>query len=78
MMSVMVSRELKEAFRAATRLPVEAQSRLAALIMEEIEEIVDEQRWAALFADPRSEPLIARLAAAAVAEDDAGLTEACD
>ncbi|GBD12052.1 hypothetical protein HRbin24_00052 [bacterium HR24] len=75
MMLAMVSRELKEAFRAATRLPPEAQRELAALIMEEI---ADEERWAALFADPRSEPLIARLAAEAVAEDDAGLTEPCD
>lgn len=31
-----------------------------------------EQRWDTLFADPRSETLLERLAAEAIAEDDAG------
>jgi hypothetical protein len=41
-------------------------------IMEEIE---SEQRWDQLFGDPRSDRLLARLAAEAIEEDEAGLTE---
>jgi hypothetical protein len=67
-----VTRRLKEAFRAAAKLSAEEQNRLAMWIMEEIE---SEQRWDQLFGDPRSDRLLARLAAEAIEEDEAGLTE---
>jgi hypothetical protein len=71
-MRMAVTRRLKEAFRAAAKLSAEEQNRLAMWIMEEIE---SEQRWDQLFADPRSDRLLARLAAEAMEEDEAGLTE---
>jgi hypothetical protein len=74
-MRMAVTRHLKEAFRAAAKLSAEEQNRLAMWIMEEIE---SEQRWDQLFADPRSDRLLARLAAEAMEEDEAGLTEECE
>jgi|FaiFalDrversion2_1042247.scaffolds.fasta_scaffold172692_1 hypothetical protein len=71
-MRMAVTRRLKEAFRAAAKLSAEEQNRLAMWIMEEIE---SEQRWDQLFGDPRSDRLLARLAAEAIEEDEAGLTE---
>lgn len=70
-----MTQELKRVVRAAARLPADVQDYLAAIIEEEM---ADELRWASLFADPRSDTLLARLAAEALAEDDAGLTEACE
>lgn len=41
----------------------------------DLPEIESTHRWDRLFADPRSPTLLARLAAEARAEDEAGLTE---
>jgi hypothetical protein len=60
--------------KAATLSPAE-QDALAALILAEIQ---DEQQWDELLRDSRSPVLLERLAASALAEDKAGLTESLD
>ena len=62
----------EEAVARVAALPPQEQDTLAALVMEEIR---DERRWDELFRSGRSPALLERLAAEAVAEDDAGLTE---
>ena len=63
---------LEQAIARAATLPPQEQDALAALIVAEIQ---DEQRWDELFLDSRSPILLERLAAEAVAEDEAGITE---
>lgn len=64
---------LKKAFERASRLPAEDQDRFGAWMLEELS---SEERWDELFA--RSPELLEKLAAEAIAEDDAGLTEPLD
>jgi hypothetical protein len=64
---------LKKAFERASALPAEEQDRFGAWMLEELS---SEQRWDELFA--RSPKLLEKLAAEAIAEDDAGLTEPLD
>lgn len=63
---------LKEAFELAEQRSEAEQELLAQLLLEEMQ---SEDRWAALFADPRSDALLEKLVAEALAEDDAGETE---
>lgn len=63
---------LKQAFEQAEQRPEKEQELLAQLLLEEMQ---SEDRWTALFADPRSDELLEKLVAEALAEDDAG--EAC-
>lgn len=63
---------LKQAFEQAEQRPEAEQELLAQLLLEEMQ---SEDRWTALFADPRSEELLEKLVAEAIAEDDAGETE---
>lgn len=67
---------LERALEKAKALPEAEQNSLAALILEQIEEIEDEARWDAAFAG--SADVLAKLAAEAMAEDRAGLTEPLD
>ena len=64
---------LKKAFEKASRLPAEEQDRFGEWMLEELN---SEERWDELFA--RSPELLEKLAAEAIAEDDAGLTEPLD
>ena len=64
---------LQKAFDRAATLPPEEQDAFGALFLSELE---SERRWDELFA--RSPGLLERLAAEAIAEDDAGLTEPLD
>ena len=66
------TRSLERAIAKAATLPAEDQDALAALIVAEID---DERRWEDRFNDHRSPRLLERLAAEALAEDEAGLTE---
>jgi hypothetical protein len=63
---------LKEAFDLAEQLPEAEQQALADLLIEEMRA---SQRWEALFTDSRSEKVLERLVAEAIAEDDAGESE---
>lgn len=63
---------LRKAIELAQQQPEEEQKVIAHLILEELQA---EQRWQELFNDPRSEALLERLAAEAIAEDEAGETE---
>jgi hypothetical protein len=63
---------LKQAFEQAEKRPEAEQELLAQLLLEEMQ---SEDRWTALFADPRSDALLEKLVAEAIAEDDAGETE---
>jgi hypothetical protein len=67
-----LTRRFEEAIAKAAALPPQEQDALAALLLAEIE---DEQRWEELLSDSRTPGLVQRLAAEAVAEDEAGLTE---
>ena len=60
---------LEKAFAEAARLPEEEQTWLAAFILEEI---AAERRWSELLA--RSGPVLDKLIADALAEDEAGET----
>jgi len=64
---------LKKAFDEASRLPADEQDRFGAWMLDELR---SEERWDELFA--RSPELLEKLAAEAIAEDDAGLTEPLD
>ena len=64
---------LKKAFEKASRLPQDEQDRFGAWMLEELD---SNERWDELFA--RSPELLEKLAAEAIAEDDAGLTEPLD
>ncbi|HEY7023016.1 MAG TPA: hypothetical protein VH349_18000 [Ktedonobacterales bacterium] len=63
---------LKGAFDLAEQLLETEQQALAELLIEEIWAF---QRWNDLFSDPRSDKLLERLVAEAIAEDDAGESE---
>lgn len=63
---------LKQAFERAAQQSEEEQTVLAALIMRTLD---DDAKWEALLADPLTPQALDRLAAEAIAEDDAGLTE---
>jgi hypothetical protein len=60
---------MKRAFREATKLPPDRQDSFAAFLLVELE---SETRWDEAFA--RSPELLEKLAADALAEDDAGAT----
>lgn len=64
---------LKKAFDEASRLPADEQDRFGAWMLEELR---SEERWDELFV--RSPELLEKLAAEAIAEDDAGLTKPLD
>jgi hypothetical protein len=64
---------LQQAFEKASQLSPEQQDAVGAWLLWELK---SEQRWDELFA--RSPELLQRLAAEAIAEDDAGLTEPLD
>lgn len=63
---------LKQAFEQAEQRSETEQELLAQLLLEEMQ---SEDHWTALFADPRSDTLLEKLVAEALAEDDAGETE---
>jgi hypothetical protein len=65
-----MTEKLKKAFRAASKLPPDRQDSFADFILAELE---SEARWDESFA--RSPELLEKLAAEALAEDDAGETE---
>ena len=64
--------QLRQAFALAERQSEQEQQVLANLLLEEMRA---EERWEALFIDPRSGPLLERMVAEALAEDEAGETE---
>lgn len=64
---------LRYAFVHASMLPDQEQDEAARFLMDDIE---DERRWAESFA--KSGDLLARMAAEATADDEAGLTEPLD
>ena len=66
---------LRTAFARAEALPDSDQDALAALVIAEIE---SEARWDELFARPESETLLAKMAADAMREHDAGRTRPLD
>jgi hypothetical protein len=68
-----MTKALKKAFEAASRLPDSDQDELAAAILEELEA---DERWEASFA--RSQDTLARLADEALEEHRAGRTEPLD
>ncbi len=63
---------LKEAVDRASQRSEEEQAVIAALIMETLDA---DAKWDALFADPLTPEALEVLAAEAIAEDEAGLTE---
>ena len=68
-----MTKSLKKAFDAASKLPEAEQDALAAAILEELE---SERRWDELFY--RSADTLAKLAKDALAEDRAGRTRSLD
>jgi hypothetical protein len=68
-----MTRSLKKAFEAASKLPEAEQNALAAAILEELE---SERRWDELF--QHSADTLAKLAKEALAEDQAGRTRPLD
>ena len=68
-----MTKALKKAFEAASRLPDADQDELAAAILEELEA---DERWDAAFA--RSQDALARLGDEALEEYRAGRTEPLD
>jgi hypothetical protein len=64
---------LQQAFEKASTLPPEEQDAFGAWMLAEMQ---SEERWDELFR--RSPELLEKLAAEAIAEDDAGLTQALD
>ncbi len=60
---------LQQAFQKASQLPADEQDAVGAWLLAEL---ASEQRWDELFS--RSPQLLEKLAAEAIAEDDAGLT----
>jgi hypothetical protein len=68
-----VSKVLQQALTELTKLPETEQDAVGAWILAELE---SERKWDELFA--RSPDLLAEMAAEAIREDDAGLTEPLD
>jgi len=63
---------LRQAFTLAERQSERQQEALATLLLEEMD---DEDRWDALFADPRSSSLLTQLVGEAKRDDQAQLVE---
>jgi hypothetical protein len=63
---------LKEAFNEAAQLSEDEQRHIAEIIRMEL---ASEKRWQSLFRDRRSERVLEKLVAEALAEDAAGNTE---
>lgn len=68
-----MTKSLQEAFTKASQLPPDEQEAFGAWMLHELD---SEQRWDELFS--RSPELLEKMAAEAIAEDDAGLTETLD
>ncbi|HKS71153.1 MAG TPA: hypothetical protein VJQ45_12065 [Ktedonobacterales bacterium] len=68
----MMSEALRQAFERAAEQSEEEQTALAARIMQMLDA---DATWEALFADPLTPQALDALAAEAIAEDEAGLTE---
>jgi hypothetical protein len=68
-----MTKALRKAFEAASKLPEAEQDALAAAILDELE---SERRWDKLF--QRSADTLAKLAKEALAEDRAGRTKPLD
>ncbi len=66
---------MKKAIEALTNLPEEKQNFYAQEILASLE---GDKKWNALFADPRSETLLAQMAAKALEEYEAGETRPLD
>lgn len=66
-----MTRLLTEAFEKAKRLPADLQDAIASDLIEMID---GDTRWERLLADPRSEAVLNKLAAEAIAEDERGET----
>lgn len=64
---------LKQAVERASQQSKEEQEALAAMLMQAMD---DDAKWEALFSDPLTPQALDLLAAEALAEDDAGKTEA--
>ena len=67
-----LTRSFVRAIAQAATLPPEDQDALAALLLAEMDDV---QAWDERFADERSPQLLERLAAEALAEEEAGLIE---
>jgi hypothetical protein len=68
----MMIERLRQAFALAEQRSEQEQQMLADLLLAEMQA---EEQWEALFADPRSDTLLERMVAEALAEDEAGETE---
>jgi hypothetical protein len=68
----MMIERLREAFALAEQRSEQEQQMLADLLLAEMQA---EEQWEALFADPRSDTLLERMVAEALAEDETGETE---
>ncbi len=66
-----ITERLRQAVARAEQLPDEEQDAVAAVMLAEME---SDKEWTLLLDDPRSAKLLERMAAAALAEDDAHLT----
>ncbi|HEY7349464.1 MAG TPA: hypothetical protein VH599_14205 [Ktedonobacterales bacterium] len=66
---------LQRVLEQVEQLHPDDQAIIAERLQQLLEELADDQRWHALFADPRSPELLDRLADKAQAEYDAGETE---
>ena len=68
----MMIERLREVYALAEPRSEQEQQMLADLLLAEMQA---EEQWEALFADPRSDTLLERMVAEALAEDEAGATE---
>jgi hypothetical protein len=68
----MMIERLRQAFALAEQRSEQEQQMLADLLLEEMQA---EEQWEASFVDPRSDTLLERMVAEALAEDEAGETE---
>jgi hypothetical protein len=68
----MMIERLRQAFALAEQHAEQEQQMLADLLLAEMQA---EEQWDALFADPRSDTLLERMVAEALAEDEAGETD---
>ena len=66
---------LKKAFKELSNLPDDKQDFYAQEILDSLE---GDEKWDALFADPRSETLLSQMAAKALEEYEAGETRPLD
>jgi hypothetical protein len=68
----MMIERFREVFALAEPRSEQEQQMLADLLLAEMQA---EEQWEALFADPRSDTVLERMVAEALAEDEAGETE---